>query len=78
MSSVNGKFEVVADVAAATATALVITWTANTPTAGATQTIADGDLVAGTELGQAIQNINTVVTALVADVAAMRTAQNNA
>ena len=34
-----------------------ITWTANEPTAGSAATIADGDLVAGTELGQAIADL---------------------
>lgn len=57
-----------------TAAALVITWTANTPTASNTQTIADGDAVAGTELGQAIQNINTILTAALVDIAAINTA----
>ncbi len=47
---------------------LVITWTANEPTAGLTQTIADGDVPTVAELGQAIKNLNTIVTDLVATV----------
>ena len=59
-------------VAAATAALLGITWTANEPTAANTQTIADGDVPTVAELGQFAQNINTIVTALIADVAALR------
>lgn len=48
---------------------LTITWTANEPTAGDTQTIADGSVPTVAELGQAVANIvaklndiNAVVT----------------
>lgn len=45
-----------------------VTWTSNEPTAGDAATIADGDLVAGTELGQAIADLtaklNAALTAL--------------
>lgn len=68
--------EIVDDVAVTATGPLVITWTANTPTAGLTQTIADGDAVAGTEIGLAIQNINTIVSQLVVDVATLKTAIN--
>ena len=74
--AINDKFEVGADAAAATAAALVITWTANEPTAAATQTIADGDTPTVAELGQAVANLNLIVTALIADNAALRTAIN--
>jgi hypothetical protein len=63
-------------IAAATGALLDITWSSNTPTAGNTQTIADGDLVAGTELGLAIQNLNTILTAVIADVASIKTKLN--
>jgi hypothetical protein len=45
---------------------LVITWTANEPTAGVAQTIADGTTPTVAELGQAVQNINTILTDVVA------------
>lgn len=45
---------------------LVITWTANEPTAALTQTIADGTVPTVAELGQFAQNINTIVTDIVA------------
>lgn len=35
----------------------VVTWTANTPTASSTQTIADGTVPTVAELGQAVANI---------------------
>ena len=43
-----------------------ITWTANEPTAGDTATIADGDLVAGTEIGQAIADLTAKLNAVIA------------
>ena len=49
-------------------TGYTITWTANTPTAGTTATIADGDAVAGTEIGQAIADLTAIVNALVAKI----------
>jgi hypothetical protein len=58
-------------VADATAAALVITWTANEPTAANTQTIADGTVPTVAELGQAVQNLNTILTQVLADNAAM-------
>jgi len=57
--------------------ALVITWSSNEPTAAATQTISDGSSVTDAESGQAIQNINTILTTLLTDVAAIK-AQLNA
>ena len=69
------KNEVAADVAAATSALLAITWTANEPTAANTQTIADGTVPTVAELGQFAKNINVIVTALIADVEAIRTAQ---
>ena len=68
----------VADAASATAVPLVITYTANTPTPAATQTIADGTVPTVAELGQYTANQELVITALVADVALLRTACNAA
>ena len=45
---------------------LDITWSSNEPTAASTQTISDGDLVAGTEIGQAIANLTAKVNAILA------------
>ena len=44
---------------------LVITWTANEPTAALTQTIADGDSPTAAETGQFMQNVNTILASLV-------------
>lgn len=65
---INTKIGKVAD---ATSAALVITWTSNEPTAANTQTIADGTVPTVAELGQAVQNLNTILTQVVADNAAM-------
>jgi hypothetical protein len=45
----NSERELVDDIAAATGASIVITWTANEPTAAVTQTIADGDGAALTD-----------------------------
>jgi hypothetical protein len=47
---------------------LTITWTANAPTPGTTQTIADGGSPTVAETGQAIQNINTILTGLITEL----------
>ena len=47
---------------------LVITWTSNEPTAGVTQTIANGTVPTVAELGQAVKNLNVIVTSLVAKI----------
>jgi len=65
-----------ADAAAATAVPLVITFTANTPTPSATQTIADGTVPTVAELGQYAANQELVITALEADVEALRVTLN--
>ena len=54
-----------------TAAALVITWSSNTPTASNTQTNADGTVPTVAELGQFAQNINTIMTAALVDIAAI-------
>lgn len=65
-----------ADTAGATAVPLVITFTANTPTPAATQTIADGTVPTVAELGQYAANQELVITALKVDVDALRTTLN--
>lgn len=55
----------------ATAALLDITWTANEPTASNAQTIADGTVPTVAELGQAVKNLNTILTQVIADNAAM-------
>jgi hypothetical protein len=52
----------------ATQTPLTITWTSNEPTASTNQTIANGSALTSTESGQAIQNINTVLTNLITEL----------
>lgn len=73
----NAKGELMDDVAAATAAALVITWSANEPTAGNTATIADGTVPTVAELGQAVANLTAIVNQLVIDVGLIRTAVND-
>lgn len=63
-------------VAAATSALLDITWSAGEPTAANTQTIANGAVPTVAELGQFAKNINVIVTALIADVASMRSKMN--
>jgi hypothetical protein len=65
------------DVAAATASALTITWTASEPTAATTQTIASGGTPTVGELGQSVANLTDILNNLVADVAAIRTTIND-
>lgn len=65
-----------ADAAAATVVPLVITFTANTPSPAATQTIADGTVPTVAELGQYAANQELVITALEADVEALRVTLN--
>lgn len=73
----NEKREVADAAADATAEDIVITWTANEPTAGVTQTIADGSSVTAAESGQAIKNINAQLSKIIADIAAIRTKVNS-
>lgn len=71
----NNKGEVLesGDLTAATGSALVITWTSNEPTAGNTATIADGTVPTVAELGQAVQNLTTILNAVIVDLAALKT-----
>jgi hypothetical protein len=72
----NSKDELMDDVAAATASAFTITWTTNTPSASTGATIADGDAVTSAEVGAVLFNQQAQITALIADVLAIRTAVN--
>ncbi len=54
---------------------IAITWSSNTPTAGVTQTIADGTVPTVAELGQYVQNINTQHDKDVVDIAAINAQQ---
>jgi hypothetical protein len=58
---------------ATTVSAFTISWTTNTPSASTTATIADGDAVASTESGAVLFNLSAQVTALITDMAAMKT-----
>ena len=58
-------------VADPTAEAIVITWSANEPTAAVTQTIADGTVPTVAELGQYVANINAQLVKVLADNAAI-------
>jgi hypothetical protein len=51
-----------------TGAAIVITWTSNEPTAGLTQTIANGTIPTVAELGQAVQNLTTQLNKNVVDI----------
>jgi hypothetical protein len=70
---INTRFTTADD---ATAASLDITWTANEPTAGNTQTIADGDTPTVAELGQAVANLTAIVNELIVDNASLRAALN--
>lgn len=77
MSVINALFEETASAPSTPIVPVVITWTSNEPTPSDAQTIADGDLVAGTELGQAIKNLNTKIDQLIVDNNAMRALINS-
>lgn len=55
---------------------ITITWTANEPTAGTTQTIADGSTPTVAELGQYVANINAQLDNIVTDLAELRSIIN--
>ncbi len=60
----------------ATVSAEVITWTTNEPTASYAVTVADGDAPTSTEIGQILKTHNTQITAMIADILAIRNAVN--
>lgn len=62
---------------AATGTGVDITWSANEPTAAATQTIADGTVPTVAELGQYVANNEAQIALILADIASLRTAMNS-
>ena len=55
---------------------LVVTWTANEPTASATQTIADGDVPTVAELGQSVANLVANIAQIKVDLAELRSILN--
>lgn len=82
--SINQRFKSAAAATASAPSPLVVTWTANEPTAALTQTIADGDVPTVAELGQYAANNQAVVAtiltdlaALAADIASIRSALND-
>lgn len=66
----------VADLGAATATNLAITFSANGPTAADTQTVADGAAPTVAETGQFMANVEDFQAEVVADLATIRTKIN--
>jgi len=77
MANYDGNREIAADVAAATVTAQVITWTTHEPTVSYAYTVADGTTPTSTELGIIVATQNAQFDALIADVLALRSAQNS-
>ncbi len=71
---INTRFNKAAD---PTGTGVTITWTANEPTAGATQTIADGDTPTVAETGQYIANNEAQIALILADIADIRAQMND-
>lgn len=51
---------------------LVVTWSANEPTASATQTIADGTTPTVAELGQAVANLVLNISQIQADLTELK------
>ena len=68
----------VADAAASTAVPIVMTWTANEPTAADAQTIADGTVPTVAELGQFVRNMEDFMEEVLVDLNLHRTAINAA
>ena len=62
---------------AATGTGITMTWSANEPTAGVTQTIANGTVPTVAELGQYVANNEAQITKILADIASLREAMND-
>lgn len=71
------KIRLKQNTADATVVPVVMTWSANEPTASAAQTIADGTVPTVAELGQYVANVQVVIDALVADVAALHATVND-
>lgn len=64
---VHAFFESIPQIAA-TQTELTLTFTLNAPTAGTAQTIADGSSPTSAEIGQFMQNVNTVLSSLITEL----------
>lgn len=73
----NSKDELIDDMTSTAATGVTITWTANEPTAAATQTIADGDTPTVAELGQYVANNEAQIALIVAELLEIRTLINS-
>ncbi len=67
----NTRFEKANAATSSTPAPLVVTWTANEPTASLAQTIGDGTIPTVAELGQYAANNQAVVATLVTDLAAL-------
>ena len=61
---------------ALTTVPVVMTWTANEPTASSTQTIADGTVPTVAELGQWVRNQEDVMSQILADLTELRSIIN--
>jgi len=59
------------------ATAMVITWTSNEPTVSYAYTVAQGDIITSTETGIVVATHNTQITAMLLEIAALKTAMND-
>lgn len=68
---INQRFKKAAAATASAPSPLVVTWTANEPTAALTQTIADGTVPTVAELGQYAANNQAVVATILTDLAAL-------
>jgi len=73
----NSDRELIDDMTSTAATAEVITWTTNEPTASYAVTIADGAAVTSVETGQIIATHNAQITAIIAELLEFRTAINS-
>lgn len=62
--------------AALTTVPVVLTWSANEPTASAAQTIADGTVPTVAELGQWVRNQEAVMSQIQADLVELRSILN--
>jgi len=75
---ITSQQSLVADAAAVTAIPVVVTFSANTPAPGDTQTIADGTVPTVAELGQWVANSEDFMAQVAADLAELRTQLNAA
>jgi len=59
------------------ATAQILTWSSNQPAISYSYTIAQGDIITSTETGICIATMNTQITAMLLEIAALKTAMND-